>query len=410
MSGTASGPLVPDPPPDLLTVRRTALVGLGVCLVALVLAGLALAGVGDGPGVLSAVRVWLVFGGAITLIYSLSRRPEQCSLWLLGAAGGIVSRFALPPHWDSAQMVVTILAVVALVGAGLCALSPQVRYRVLLGGLAFHFFGIFLATTWPEPTPWITQQLGGRIYLPYLSTMYLRNAYHFYSPDPGPASHVFVLITYDTIDPTTGKSQAEWYTLPDRKTQWKDPLGLTYYRRLSVTEQVSQGVPDYTADTAERRAVRERRTKSAAGLWSNYPRIPFAPEDEGSQYRLPRPDIVRYLLPSYAAHLIHAHSTPDRSVKSVKIYRLEHRVLPVNRLAEKFSPHHPTTFRPYFLGEYALAPNGDAELVDTQDPMLYWLCPILQKVPSSTDPQKRDYEDFLSQHAKYEYNWAERTP
>ena len=51
-------------------------------------------------------------------------------------------------------------------------------------------------------------QAFNRVYNPYLQFIYQRNAYHFYSPDPGPASVlVFLLKTETGTDPVTG-SQA----------------------------------------------------------------------------------------------------------------------------------------------------------------------------------------------------------
>src|SRR5437660_1738064 len=82
----------------------------------------------------------------------------------------------------------------------------------------------------------------------------------------GPASLLYCLVTYDTIDPKTGKPEAEWLKIPTRGEHLKDPLALTYYRRLSVTEQVSQTIPDYvTPASFEKLDVRVRRMKAAAG-------------------------------------------------------------------------------------------------------------------------------------------------
>jgi hypothetical protein len=41
--------------------------------------------------------------------------------------------------------------------------------------------------------------------------------------------------------------------------------------------------------------------------------------------------------------------------------------------------------------------------------MLYWLVPILPKDGgiSPTDPNAKDYEDFMSKHAGHEFDWSQ---
>ena len=69
-------------------------------------------------------------------------------------------------------------------------------------------------------------------------------------------------------------------------------------------------------------------------------------------------------------------------------------------------PYHPTTYRPYFLGEFGFRPDPDdpvktrIELLNPQEPMLYWLVPVLPRPEGAPrDPDGKDYVDFLSQHA-----------
>ncbi len=304
-------------------------------------------------------------------------------------------------------MLARVIAGVAAAGAILTFVSFRLRAVLISIGVCYHFFCIFMATTWPDPTPWFTQQMGTRFVLPYIQFVYLKNAYHFYSPEPGSASHMFFLIVYDKIDPQTGKPEAEWVTMPDRKRHWRDPMGLSYFRRLSLTEQASQSMPGINEQTAEWQEIYGRRAAVAQGPVTTA--IPFSPRElDPVQYRMPRYDITRYLLPSYAAHMLHKHSTPERKAKTVRIYRLDH---PIPGLLEfsqqKWNPHHPLGFKPFYYGEFALTPEGDAALTDKQDPMLYWLVPILPKVKG---PDGREFEDFMSKHAKYAYDWEGRTP
>lgn len=401
-----SEPLDPNPPADPKSVYRVAGVGLALTAVA---AALALAG-DDGPSALSRVRLILVAVGTLTAGAAVSMRAALPVAWLLAAATAFLAGwFGLPDHWDSARMLATVATYAALAGALLSA--APLKFGVAAASLAvgYHFFGIFLATTWPHPTPWFTQSVGSRIYLPYIQFMYLKNAYHFYSPEPGSASHLFCLVVYDAIDPATGKPEAQWVTMPSRQHNWKDPMGLTYFRRLSLTEQASGVTPFANLQSDELREVKSRRDAVAQGSQPNVPKILYSPEDALlNQYRMPRYDITRYLLPSYAAHLIHAYTTDAKKVTSVKIYRLDHPIPNLFQFSQKkWNPHHPIGFRPYYLGEFEPTGDGTAALKDKQDPMLYWLTPILRK---ERDAQGREYEDFMSKHAKYEYNWEGRMP
>src|SRR5262249_39550710 len=145
--------------------------------------------------------------------------------------------------------------------------------------------------------------------------LYLRNAYHFYSPEPGPASILaFLLKTETGSDPSTGAKQYryEWVVIPRRPADVRDPLGLGYYRRLSLTEQMARGSPGLTipTDQFEKTEVWYRRYNQSRPELGG--KIPFHPgENINVQYRLPNPDVTRYLLPSYASHVILEH-TPDK--------------------------------------------------------------------------------------------------
>jgi hypothetical protein len=406
MISEVESPLVAEP----RRVYRVAMIGAGLCFVASVIGQIADQS-GSTVTLFSRLRLWLVFAGLLTCGSALSMRSNLPLGWLIAAFSTLFAWYGLPPHWDSARMVVAVGGGVTIAGLVLSALPRKWRIALAIPVLMYHFFGIFMATTWPNPAPWFTIQIGTRVYIPYIQFLYLKNAYHFYSPEPGPAHHLFCLITYDKIDPDTGKAEADWVTMPSRKRDWRDPLGLTYFRRLSITEQSSATTAGMVAQSVEYREIEARRAAVSQGLHPTTPKIPLAPLDTNpNQYRMPRYDISRYLLPSYAAHLLHAHSTDERKAKTVKIYRVEHPLPDIYLFAqENLNPHHPLTFKPYFVGEFELVSEGVAELRDKQDPMLYWLTPILPKDPAK-DALGRNYEDFMSKHARYNFNWETRVP
>ena len=397
------------PPPHPGTTQWTRLVGIACCGTAALL-GCVAAGVGE-LTVLHSARIWLSFAGAIAAGAALSRVPLDAKSWLIAAVTMFLASFGFPPHWDSFRFLATVLACVSLIGAVLLFLPVGIRASVGVVYLLFHFGGILTATTWPHPTPWLVDQLGSRVYQPYLKFFYLMNAYHFYSPEPGPASHLYFVVKYRTTanDPMTGKptESFEWVTLPTRPEQIKDPLALTYYRRLAISENCAQATPDVLMPTTfEKTEAQQRRMEVHNGLRPGYPKIPVAPQDIeplGLQYKVPSSMITSTILPSYVRHIASHHTTAERVPVMIRVYRLEHRIVPPALLVTGIDPYHATNYRPYFLGDY----DANGELIDPQDPMLYWLIPIVHK-PGGVAPgdaRKKDFDDYLEKHAGVELEW-----
>jgi hypothetical protein len=389
------------PPSPWSTVWRVGRIGIGLIALAAILEGVMRATAL--PSWLFTIRLLLVFIGSLLVGAAVSLRPDLWKAWLVGAVGAALGILGLPAHWDSFRLVYGVMTAVAVVWTlGLLA-PPRYRLPVLSAIILFHFTGIFFATTTPPPTPWVTEQVFLRVYNPYLQFLYLRNAYHFYSPQPGPASVlVFLLKTETGTDPQTGEKtyETKWVVLPRRPADIKDPLGLTYYRYLAITEQVAHGTPGLRANTDEAEEMRQRR-RMVAHL------IPIHPLDElDLQYQMMQPDVARYVLPSYASHVILEH-TPDAKTAAkttVKIYRLQHNTMPIDDFinwrkhpATISDPYHPMTYRPFFLGEF----NVRGDLINPKEPMLYWLVPIYPR-PGGVPPgskHKREYIDFMSIHA-----------
>ena len=412
------------PPIAWETTRKIALIGLGLTGTAAAL-GLLAAAI-DPPAILHTVRLFFVFFGAVIAGLAISFRSDLWQPWALGACTALLAVFGTPAHWDSFQILFGVLTGLALLRAGLVVAPQRIRLGIVSAFLLLHFFGILLATTSPNPTPWMVDQLYRRVYEPYLQFVYLRNAYHFYSPEPGPASILVCLLkTEDGEDVGADgirrkKYRTEWVATPRRPADIRDPLGVTYFRRLSLTDQISHGYPDMTnVETLEKSEIRARRYQLTQGGNKPYIRMhPFEPDN--LEYRLPEPIVSRYLLPSYAQHLLMDLPEGDRKKTTVKLYRVEHRTLTVgayiglvNPGKRPGDPYHPTTYWPYFMGEFGFAPVPNkpgewrVELLDPQEPMLYWLVPIIGDPGSSTtDPNRKDYIDYLSVHAGREFDWS----
>ncbi|MFO0849802.1 MAG: hypothetical protein U0871_14800 [Gemmataceae bacterium] len=425
-TSAAPPPLELVPPPDPAAVYRLGLAGLAAAGLAAALGAVADLALGGGPAVLSTARLLLTAAGAVIAGVAVAQRPGLWKAWAILAGVTILAAVvAVPPHWDSGRLLARMLSLVTVAGTVLVALPVVPRLSLLTAAVLFHFGGILTATTWPEPAPWLTVQAANRVYMPYLTAIYMRNAYHFYSPEPGPASLLHILVKYelDQTDPATGKKKVvrEWLVLPDRMAHMKDPLGLSYYRRLSITEAVSRAIADaYAPDSFNKLdAWRNRTQVHQVGFHrqtddgkTELVVIPIAPDEvepARAQYRIPYPEVSRYLLPAYAKHLAVELSAPGRRVVGVQIYRLEHRIVqppafvgapPFNK---PMDPYDPLTYRPFYLGEYA----PDGTLVNPKDPLLYWLVPIVPKPggPSPTDPEQRAFDDYLSKHAGYQVNW-----
>jgi hypothetical protein len=396
------------PPVEWPTVRKIGLAGAGLLTVAAALGLVASALADPAPAALQTARLLCVLVGSITVGAAVSMRPDMWQVWALGAGAAVLAVVGTPAHWDSFRLLFGVLAAVAGAWAVVLAAPPKYRLPAASALLLFHFTGIALATTTPPsgqyPAPWVTEQAFVRIFNPYLQFVYMRNAYHFYSPQPGAASVlVFLLKTETGTDPATGEKQykTQWVVLPKRPGDVKDPLGLTYYRRLSLTEQLARGSPGLRAATFERSEMYQRRMIVAGPN-----AIPIHPTDDIEiQYQLPQPEVARFVLPSYASHVILEH-TPDKATAAkttVKVYRVQHNTMLVeeftnsrNRPGAVTNPYSPLTYRPFFLGEF----YADGTMVNPQEPMLYWLVPILPRTegvpPGST---KRDYIDCMSIHA-----------
>jgi len=140
------------------------------------------------------------------------------------------------------------------------------------------------------------------------------------------------------------------------------------------------------------------------------PAIPTHPDlDAAVQYNRPNDSSI-LMIQSYARHVANTYKStvdPDKEVQTVMMYRVLHRILFAYQIADEMDPNNPTTFWPYFQGEF----NKDGELVtNPSDGMLYWLIPIIYEPknrlaqamnPPGKKPNLDDYVivDYCKAHA-----------
>ena len=427
------------------------------------------------------LRVILSVVAMVVAGSALSLRPRWYASWLMAAAVSFLAGFGFPSTWDSFRLVAHVFGGVALLGAFLAALPPRGRMGVLGAIALFHFSGIFNATTTPSPTPFLTNQLSIIVYRPYLQFAYLSNAYHFYSPDPGPASELWFCIEYEPLktDPvrfevlqressgdkpldagaksvykpmldetgdqigrpifdaagnsiftpvldskgtplerpvfdSEGKPQyvrtSVWLKVPRRPRDIKDPLNQSFYRRLSITENASMATSIVELPTATQKELEKRRyTDKSYPIYLND--IPMA-----LQCRVPTDLTQNFIIPSYIRHIALQYGKLDRPIAGIKLYRVLHTIIrpdlfvggeDPNGVKWRIKPFDPRTYYPYYLGDY----TAKGELKVPNDPMLYWLVPIVRNPDArpedfanapdrlSLAEYRRLYMDYVEIHA-----------
>ncbi|GIW80615.1 MAG: hypothetical protein KatS3mg105_2422 [Gemmatales bacterium] len=330
---------------------------------------------------------------------------------VLAAAGvsALLAKFtAGNAGWDwSAGLFFGVAAGVALFSA-VVLLLPRPAQKVAVSlVILFHFGGILSAVTSAPPPAWVGQQAWTYIFRPYLQFMYFNNAYHFYSPEPGPASLVWFFIEYE--EDADGTRYYRWIKVPELDDDGRPieygPTGerrrypyVNYTRRLSLAESINK--PSKRAPTPK---ILEDRVKLADAI----PTHPVQRFPLPAQYQ--EPDLMaKQWLASYARHVARTYrheAAPHKKVKSVKVYRVTHLILNADQMERVDSNHpdwlllknrhfyDPITYLPVFVGEFDVDGNllslkrefnlDNGQLAkEERDPLLYWMIPILQ------DPNK----------------------
>jgi hypothetical protein len=304
-------------------------------------------------------RCIILFAGLIAASTAIVIRPTPSVFAGAGLSGFLAYR-ALDPEWDSARLLVAVLTALALAGAVVLLLPRPVRRILASIVILGHFTGIGVAVLSVHPSPWLADYLWSQGYHYYLEFMYAGNAYHFYSPEPGPATQLWAYVKYED-------GTGQWFKTPRREMH---PLAIEYTRRLSLTESISQ-VAVVSPTEARQRAYRRVQAGQIAGI----PEHPLFPE--ALQFRPPSV-YSRRMLESYARFL--ARTTPhpggsDCKVTGVKFYRAVHRILTPQEIAADNDPWDRSIHDPYYLGEF----DASGRLQDADSPFLYWLIPIVKE-------------------------------
>jgi hypothetical protein len=383
----------------------------------LLFGGLVVTGIGAGLGLVGST--WTTFAqvvalGAGVLLalgsvarrlretgWDLEERIETSALVSLAGFTALLALFGADKSWDSIRLLFGVLFGLSLLAAAVVLLPATARRVAISLLIVFHFGGIVTAVTSIDPPgstgPWVAKMAWAWVYRPYLHFHYLSNAYHFYSPDPGPPSHLWFAVRYSDGNYT-------WVRLPDRANS---PIGMHYQRMLALPEHTFNVNPippmtqaqlilwaERTGLTPQRDSWEEINLRREMGSRLNYkPPIPVVVDLEANlQYREPT-DPSKAILQSVARHVFRNAEqmtgyTPPEGVKvvSVKMYRATLQVLSPAELAAGLDPGAKQKYLPYFLGEF----DGKGRLLNPRDPFLYWYIPIAFVPKNFPDPLRPD--------------------
>jgi hypothetical protein len=302
------------------------------------------------------LRVILLFISLLACGAAIVIRPGSPAV--LGAATGIgVLGWLSVDPWDSARFLMVFLTALAA-AASLVMLLPRVLRRVVVSGLIVCHFVAILSTVFSvPPAPWLASTLWAYAARPYLEFMYLNNAYHFYSPDPGPPNLLWFRLEY-------ADGSRRWYKMPNAR---EHSTSVNYQRRLSLTEWTQHP----KATDPREMAVRQHLRHSVADKYPFHPGLP-----EAVQFREPNANSKR-VLQNYARFVAQTNPGGDASqvVVRIRVYRVVHDILDARLLAEGEDPLDLWTYRPYYQGEY----DANGNLLNPVDPLLYWMVPIIKR-------------------------------
>jgi hypothetical protein len=337
---------------------------------------------------------------------------------------------ANPLDWDTMRLFLRVVMAVALYASALALVSKAVRGIMLCVLCVLHCLGFNTAALSAPPAPWVIQQIWMRLFRPYLEFAYLNNAYHFYAPEPGPASYIWFRVIYE--DPKTKAEEGLWYKIPQLDDDGRNlhPVALDYQRFLSLTEGIAGSVPAPLEKIVNVKTqqlednpfwVNRLRLANEATITIGQPasphlRVPLHPfSNYHQQVKVPN-EHSKKVLESYARYVARrfaVHPEPGRSdwsFKSVKVYHVVHTIPRVDWFVNEIPPTDPDLYFPFYLGNFEADgkpyrrrnPDGTPQVekdnegkpigwVYESDPYLYWLLPAIRKALQDPDSEIHDY-------------------
>ncbi len=355
----------------------------------------------------------ITVGAAVSMRFRVAgpffdERMETAGMLAVAAFAGLLAFIGVDPAWDSMKMVLVVMIAVALLGAVLVLLPATVR-AIMVGALILaHFGGMITAATTIEPpgtsAPWVSRQLWSNVYRRYLQFMYLNNAYHFYSPEPGPPALLWFHIQY-------ADGQVRWFKIPHRD---EDPVPIHHTRLLSITESASMALAQPPPDP-QRWADLKYKRERVGELFD----IDVAPDyvmPEYLQYQETQIFSLK-MIESYVRHVAWEFPSlgdPTNTVKTIKVYRLRHKIITAQEMAEGRSPLEKIMYVGFYQGEYdaqgkllhvEYGPEGN--VTEVNDPFLFWYMPIYYRPKDHSKflrpdmkPDELELFDAITRHAR----------
>lgn len=432
------------------TPRNLLVAGAAVTALALVL-GLAF---GDG---LVPPRVVLILTGLVLALAGVNHRLRTfgedveeravtAGYLALGSFVALLALLACDDAWDTFRLVLGVFLGVGLAGAVLVLLPTLVRRGVILALVAFHFVGILTAVfsvAPPSGVPcWLPGTLWAYVYRPYLQFMYLNNAYHFYSPEPGPSTQLWFRVSYevrltnesftalgaagvsevvlakldalkdkkfdtrqkfsDELKRVLDKTELErfhdlllthanpeprWVRFPNRDDY---PNKLAYQRYLAMTESTVAARYGFPRDFFNGTPVAPKEEKGPyMRRFEERGKIPYHPEmqtDKGpfagpdlSQYREPNDVTSKKYIASYARHVARDLKHLSPEAPDRPVASVKfYRVLHTILQPSEMAKGASPEEQGMLIPVYMGEFDRDGHLLDPEDPLLYWVVPIFR--------------------------------
>ncbi len=222
--------------------------------------------------------------------------------------------------------------------------KPSLKIQWLVSLLVgIHFFAILTAVTssgsGKYTSPYVAMQLN-EPFQPYLETLFLRNGYRFFAPNPGPNFVVWFRLSYQD-------GRIRWIEFPKRQN-FATPLA--YTRMLSVANMGSTTYPDE--------------------------------DDPDKGFVNP---VTQICLSSFARHIgsekaVTQSLRDEGDLMSIEIYRIAHLYIMPDQIREGWDYTDLRLYQPMYLGAY----RSDGTQID-KDVVRYCKTPILVSDMISND-------------------------